>query len=239
MPYSYPNTTMRVDVRRHAAVEGLESRYTDDVIDELFFPHYKAFRRLVAGEGHPHFLDEYEFTPATDTDTLTDSTIQDILVVRNIGVQESGGGTEPYIWRLDPVADAEVFSYAGFTHYPRKYRVQSDGTTGNVSIKVYPKPDQVYVYHIEYYAGLATLTEPTNYIFHGGWEKLPVLQSAQDIARRERDGQLLQMLEVQIRGIEDDIRRDAQRLSRRTSGRTDVIGATNRYQYPGWGRYGR
>lgn len=231
---------MRIDVRRHAAVEGHESRYGDPRVDELFFPHYKAFRRLVAAEGHPHFFDEYEFTPATNTDTLTDSTIQDILSVRNIGVEESSGGTDANVFRLDPVNDADVFGYSGSTGYPYKFRVQSDGTTGNVSIRVYPKPDQVYTYHIEYYAGLATLTEPSNYIFHGGWEKLPVLKAAQDIARQERDMQLVQMHELEIRSLTDDIKRDSRRLARRASGRADVVINRGNYSRGGarWGRGG-
>ncbi len=237
MPYSYTQATMRVDVRRHAVVEGMVDRYTDVVVDELFFPHYKAFRHLVAAEGHPHFLTRYEYTPGTVTQVLTDSSIRNMLSLRAIGVEQTGGGSNPPTYRMDPIEDGRIFGFASSTGIPRFYQVESDGVTGNVSIYAYPTPDQIYKYHLRFYDGLASGSPPTTYIFHGGWEKLPVLQAAQDIARRERDTQLVAMLEAEIREIQSDVKRDARRLSRRRGPRVDVI-QQNRFSRE-WGRYDR
>lgn len=234
--YSIANTEMRTAVRRYAAVEGMDARYTDASVDALFYPHYKAFRRLVAAEGHPHFVSRYTYTPASTTQALTDSTIQHLLSLRAIGVEESGGGTNPTIYPLLPVEDGDVFNFAGSTGIPARFQVETDATTGYASIYVYPQPDQIYTYHLRYYAGSTSSTAPSSYVFTGGFERLPILQTAQDIARRERDAPLVQMLQAEIVAVMGDIKRDARRLSRKRGERVDIRAAGSPRR---WGRYGR
>ncbi len=228
------NASMQSQVRLHASLEGLEARYTAAKLIELFMPHYQRYREFVSREGHPHFLTEESLTSALQD--LQSATLDDALIIHDIGV-ELDGGTETSIVRLDPIQGTEIHQFGGSTGTPRYYRVKSDPEDGDVTIKVYPKPDQSYTYQINYLKEFDTTK--TTYPVHGGWDKLPILYTVLDCLRRERDVQSIQVVAAEISKLETDIKKSAQRLSRRRSQRHDVNAYTASRLADSWGRYGR